>query len=147
MNKKTSRIIVAVIVLVVILAGGYFFSQMGREEGGKSIDVVVVVEGEIIHEETVKTETETLAELIKEMNEGDSITFVYEESAYGMFITGITVNGTTHINNAETNVWWMYNSLNNKHCVEAGYCDGADILNISDGDKFEFNLSGMSTFE
>jgi len=64
-----------------------------------------------------------------------------ETGEYGALIT--SMNGVSQ--DSANGPWWVYESDNNTQCVEAGYCDAASSLKITDGDNFIFNLT--SSFE
>jgi len=144
--KKTKSIILALLCLLVVMAGIYFYPKLTQNEGVKKIGIVIIVEGEVIYEKEVRTDTVNLKELLLELAEKHEIVLKYENSTYGMFITGMGVN-TLYEVDASKGVYWVYTSENNKQCVAADYCDGADFLNIADGDRFEFSLSNTSTFD
>jgi hypothetical protein len=71
----------------------------------------------------------------------DQFEVVMEVGEYGSLITSIAGVAQDSANGP----WWVYESDNNAQCVEAGYCDAASSLKVSDGDNFTFNLT--SSFE
>ena len=144
--KKSKSIVLGVVALLVVMAGIYIYPKLTQNEGEKKIEIVIIVEGEKIIEKEVRTNTVNLKELLLELEQKEVIILKYEESNYGMFVTGLGVD-KLYEQDANNGIYWMYTSTNNKQCIAAGYCDGADFLNIDDGDSFEFNLSGMSSFD
>ena len=93
-------------------------------------------------DEAFGTNAGTLAEALKEWEENDQIELEYENSEFGMFITGLGKDEAIQQNEKEQ-LYWTYDSKNNKSCVADGYCSAANSLEIEDEDSFVFTLSKM----
>lgn len=143
MNKKTKQIIGAVIALIAIFAFIFGSQKLNEQKGDKTITIQIMVDGEEIFNQSVDTDTTTLADLLIEMKEKNIIQLEYETTSWGMYIKGL---GSVELfeEDPSSNRYWNYNSENNAQCVKNNFCDGADVLNIGDGDIFVFTLE---TFE
>lgn len=139
MNKKTKQIIGAVIALVVVFGGIFVSQKMGEQKGEKDITIQIIVEGSEVYNETVDTDATTLADLLVEMQENNDIQLEYETTSWGMYIKGLGAD-EMYMEDPASGKYWTYNSENNASCVANNYCDGADLLNIGDGDIFVFTL-------
>lgn len=141
MNKKTKSIIAALVVLVLLVGGIYAYQNLGGDPKDKTVEVIIKnAKGKEIFNEKVGTNAKKLSTLLKEMKKDKKIKLKYENSTYGMYITGMGSDKLIS-QDIEKGLYWMYTSDNNKSCVEAGYCDGADTLKIADKDTFVFALS------
>ena len=142
MNKKTKQIIGAVIALIAIVAFVFGTQKMGEQKGDKDITIQIMVDGEEIFNKTVDTDTTTLADLLVELQEENVIQLEYETTAWGMYIKGLG-SDELYYEDPTNNKYWNYNSENNAQCLENNFCDGADLLNIGDGDYFVFTLEAF----
>lgn len=139
MNKKTKQIIGAVIALVAVFGGIFLSQKLTEEKEEKDITIQIMVEGSEIYNETVDTDATTLADLLIEMQTEEEIQLDYETTSWGMYIKGLGCD-ELYMEDPASGKYWTYNSENNASCVANNYCDGADLLNISDGDIFVFTL-------
>ena len=143
MKENKNRILAAIIALVVVVGGIFFVNSNKGNDFDKTIDVKIVdSKGEVVLEESLSTNGATLADALKEWKESGDIQLQFENSEYGMFITGM---GKDELLEQDKNdgLYWMYDSENNKACVADGFCSGADSLEIADEDSFVFTLSKM----
>jgi len=136
MNKKTKQIIGAVLALIIVFLGIFMTQKMGEQKGEKNITIQIVVDGLEIYNETIDTDATTLADLLKEMKENEDIQLEYETTSWGMYIKSME----NHQEDPANGKYWTYDSENNASCVGNNFCDGADLLNIGDGDIFVFTL-------
>ncbi|MEG1476048.1 MAG: hypothetical protein RSC10_09915 [Longicatena sp.] len=143
MNQKTKRIIVALIALVIVIGGIFTFNYMNQDKGDKTISIIIKADNQEVYKSEEKTNAGTLANLLKEMKEEKDIVLDYEQSAYGMYIKGMGKDKLMKEDKAK-NMFWTYNSSNNKQCKAAGFCDGADSVKIQDKDAFEFELKAFT---
>lgn len=143
MKQNKNRIIVALIALVVVIGAVFFINSNKGNDFDKTIQVKIVDEkGTVLLDEALGTNGGTLAEALKEWEENDEIELEYENSEFGMFITGLGKDEVVKQNEKEQ-LYWMYDSKNNKACVADGFCAGADSLEIADEDAFVFTLTSM----
>lgn len=141
--SKTKKIIIAVSLLIVLI-GGYALYQKNRgDDSSKHIHVILQNKDTVIYDKEVKTNASKLSELLIEMKENKEIQLAYENSAYGMYITGMGVD-ELYKNDEAASLYWVYDSKNNAQCQENTYCDAADSLVIEDKDEFVFTLKGMN---
>lgn len=140
MKKNVVRIGIALLVLVLGLGTYKLYTDSQKEQGSKAIQIVIQDDQKtILFDKTVRTDVETLGDLLDEMisNQLFEITFEGNKSdLYGRFIV--------QINDVKANAagpWWVYESANNTECVAAGYCGGIDMNPIHDADEFIFKLS------
>ena len=100
-----------------------------EDQSGETPEILfddeVVVNGE------VKTLEDFLVLAQKELN------VEMEDSAYGKVILGMM--GKT--GDWDKGPWWLYESVNNDSCKEAGFCTGASELVVEDQDEFLFKLT------
>lgn len=136
MNKKTKQIIGAVIALIIVFAGVFTSQKMGEQKGEKDITIQILVDGTEIYNETIDTDATTLADLLLEMKENEDILLEYEMTSWGMYIKSME----NHQEDPANGKYWTYDSENNASCVKNNFCDGANLLNIGDGDLFVFTL-------
>ncbi|OCN05642.1 hypothetical protein A4S06_07990 [Erysipelotrichaceae bacterium MTC7] len=139
MNKKTKLIIAAVVLLIAVVGGVYGFRQLNQDKNDKAIEVIIMVDDKKVFDETVDTNAGTLADLLKEMKEDKDIKLNYENSEYGMYITGMGKDKLYKEDKAK-NKFWTFTSDTNKQCTEADFCPGADDLKIANEDTFVFTL-------
>ncbi|MDF9824046.1 hypothetical protein M2475_000440 [Breznakia sp. PF5-3] len=142
-KKKTKQIVVAAIALIVVVAGIFLYQQLGQDKGDKEIHIMIKADGKTLYKESVDTDAGTLADLLKELEQEGEIKLDYEDQSYGMYIKGMGKN-KLYKENPKANKYWVYSSENNKSCIEAGYCDAANALKITDQDYFVFELSEIT---
>ena len=143
MKENKNRIIVALIALVVVMGTIFFVNSNKGNDFDKTIHLEIVDDqGNVVLNEPMGTNAGTLAEALKEWDEKEYIELEYEDSEYGMFITGLGKTEAIEQNESK-GLYWMYTSENNKACVADGFCTGADSLEIADEDSFVFTLSMM----
>lgn len=143
MKENKNRILVALIALVVVIGSIFFINSNKGNDFDKTIHVEIVDEnGDVLVNEPFGTNAGTLAEALKEWEEKDYIELVYENSEYGMFITGLGREEAI-LQDESKGLYWMYTSDNNKACVADGFCSSADSLEIADEDSFVFTLTKM----
>lgn len=142
MNKNTIiKILVALVVCVATFFGIKAMNKPNVVDGSKEIQITLENQGEEIGVVTAHTDKKLLSELLIELQEQGQIQFQYEDSDYGMYITGIGVKELVE-QNAGDNLYWTYTSDNNKACQATGYgCDAASSVAIEDGDAFVFTLT------
>ena len=134
--NKSKKLLGAFLALILVF--GYLFvsQKANQKEGSKEITIQIVVDGNQITEIKETTDTTTLADFIKELIDNDKLKLTYETTAWGMYIKNVE----GYDEDPSAGKYWTYNSENNQQCVENNYCDGADSLNIGDGDIFVFTL-------
>ena len=135
MKKKGLAIVVLVAVVAVILWGLNSFSSSTTTDGSKVIHLIIKdeVKDEVLFDEEVESDALYLSELLIENQE--KLQLVYEESEFGMFITGLMGS------ESDQQAFWVYESDNNTSCIEKGFCDAAEQLSIEDGNEFVFKLT------
>lgn len=139
MNKKTKQIILAAIALVIVYLGIFLPQKFNETNTRKEIFVKIMVDGNEVYHEAVYTDVSTLAELLVEMKEDKEIQLDYEKTSWGMYIKGMGKD-SLYMEDPTNGKYWVYDSENNASCVENNFCDGAELLNIGDGDIFVFTL-------
>ncbi len=132
---KNNKVII-LLVSLVLLGGLWFgFKAMSpeKEDGVKEIHILIEdsVNNEVLYDKVVKTDVETLGQLL---DEREDIVVVFDDSR---FITGMMGK---EANWDKDKTWWAIISDNNKDCKAAGFCSGVDMQNIYDGDNFTFKL-------
>lgn len=136
MDSKIKKIIIASSLIICLLVGaGIYKTQLGNDQK-KRIDVTILVEGELVYEDTIKTQARTLGEFLKEV---DEFKVEMEDGPYGSFIVGMGVN-ELYYQDENQGLYWSYHSDNNQQCVKADFCDASDQLVIEDQDRFVFTL-------
>lgn len=139
MNKKL-RLGLAFLALVLVLVGVNVYRSNIGDDSSKYISIVIQdLDGTRVYEESVGTNAATLSELLIEMEANDEIEFVYEDSDYGMYITGMGADTLIEASDSEQTAW-TFASDNNSVCVAAGWCPAASDLEIFDEDAFVFSL-------
>ena len=140
MKKNAVRIGLAFLVLVLSLGAYKVYSDSLRDQGSKSIQIIIQDESEkVLFYKFVRTDAETLGDLLDEMIKEKKFTIVFEgikTDVFGRYITQIN-----DVKADATGPWWVYASTNNTECVAAGYCGGIDVNPIHDKDVFTFSLS------
>ena len=141
--KQLTRVFLAVFVGVLLFVGVQSLTQPAGEVGEKQITVQVIISenNEVIFEKTYRTDAVWLSEVLEEINANGwlDVTFAgSKDDPYGRFILGL---GEYITEDLSTGPWWMYYSLTNQDCVEAGYCSGIDMAPVYDLDEFVFEFS------
>ncbi len=140
MKKNAVRIGIAFLVLVLGLGAYKVYNDRLRDQGSKSIQIIIHDESEkLFFDKVVRTDAETLGDLLDEMIEDKKFAMVFEGNktdVYGRYITQIN-----DVKADAAGPWWVYASTNNTECVAAGYCAGIDVNPIHDKDVFTFSLS------
>ena len=139
MKKLVFRIAIAAILLV----GGLFAIQLYQNsqlvEGAKAITIIVKDDQDaVLLDKVVRTDAETLGDLLDELAEDQVITIELAGSksdVYGRYIVSMfdKMGGTN-------GPWWLFESDTNTECVSQGFCNGIDKNPIRDQDVFVFFL-------
>lgn len=137
---KRKQILGGLIALVIVLAGIFGWRYLNQDHGSKELHIEMQVDGEVVFDDTVRTDQGTLADLLKEMAENGVIQLEYSNSSYGMYIQGLGKD-TLYKEDPKAGKYWNYSSENNKQCAKNDFCDAADSLMIEDGDYFIFTLA------
>ena len=134
--KKSTKLLGAFLALILVF--GYLFinQKTKQQKGSKEITIEIVVEGDKVKEITETTDALTLADFLIELEENNQLEFSYQTTTWGMYIQSME----GYDEEPSKGKYWTHNSLNNQQCVENNFCDGADSLNIGDGDIFTFTL-------
>ena len=141
MNKKTLvKIAIALTLGLLLFLIVNHFNQLDYIEGQKEITLIIALEtdeaDEIIVELSVLTYALTLGELLDELNANDVLAVEFDTTSFlGRSI--ISINDFTTYDWA-SGPWWVFNSINNASCLDAGFCAGIDQTPIDDGDQFIF---------
>lgn len=143
MNKTIIKVLVALVACAIIVFAFKAMNKPEVEAGEKTLTIKIVDGDKEVATITENTDAELLADVLTEMAEEKDIVLEYQDSEYGMYITGLGVDELLTEAPSE-NKYWMYNSENNRSCKEAGFCTGASELPVYDGDEFEFTLSVFS---
>lgn len=141
--KKVVAIIAAFMVLII----GFFMIDTIIKKDSKQNQlekqIYIVIENrtkenkEIVFEGSIKTKKAYLGEVLDELIEQKKLTMQSNNSEFGRYV--ISFN---EIDGSEHSAFWMFESSNNKLCVEVGFCNlGIDSLAIQDQDKFIFFLT------
>lgn len=140
--KKTSIVIIAVVILLGVIAGRVFLTETSKETGAKEVSVKIVDQDEnILLDKTFNTDTETLEEFLIELKDNNDIALEYEDSTYGMYITGMGAEDVVSEDEAKS-LYWMFTSDTNEDCVKNDrYCPAANETLIKDHDSYVFTLS------
>jgi len=142
MNQKN---IVRILIALVLAAGLYFgfryFTKPQTAVGTKTVTLIFIdTEGNQIDKKTVKSNAELLSELLLELKSSD-FEVTLSGSASDPYGRSIETLGDYTTEDWAAGPWWVYDSDNNKECLEAGYCTGVDFLPIHDGDIFTFTFT------
>ena len=133
---KTKQLLGAFLTLALVFGYLFFDQKANEKKGSKEITIEIVVDGTKIKELTEYTDTTTLADFLKELQENDQLEFTYETTSWGMYIKSME----GYDEQPSAGKYWTHNSTNNEQCVQNNFCDGADSLNIGDEDIFTFTL-------
>lgn len=101
------------------------------------IKIVDEISDSILLDEDVSVEgkIETLADFLKNASKMQA---ELSKGSYGLQLDGLMGLKTENWN---TGPWWIYDSENNKSCVEMGMCDALSSLKVEDGDSFIFTFT------
>lgn len=140
MKKKVG---IGVIVLALTLAIGFGINALTSNEavkGAKAISITVmdVTKDKEIYKETLHTDAESLDVLLSETAD---LKAVMEDSTYGKLLTSLL----SLEQDMNAGPWWLFESANNKVCVEQTICPSLDKVMISDQDAFVFEYT--TTFD
>ena len=127
--------------LVGLLCILCLFGCSRNKANDKEISINIKIVDEISDEElfngTLTTKATTLADALEAAKGVIDVTM--EDSEYGKYITGMLGLEQTD------SIFWVYESDNNKSCIDAGMCMGISDTTIEDGDNFVFKYT--DTFE
>lgn len=139
MKKKITLIIAALLVLLIAFGGLNYYKSLQKDDSNKQITIIIKDGDKEILNQTYSTNGTYLKDLLLELVDQNAILLQYQDSEYGMYITGL---GTDELllENPQKGMYWTYNSENNVSCVSDGYCQAASLLKIDDGDIFSFEL-------
>lgn len=143
MNKKTKRLGIAFLGLILVLGLVYAGAKNLGDDTDKTIQVIIKDDGKTLYDEKVDTNAKVLKDLLLEMEEDGKIVLEYEDSTYGMYITGMGKD-KLHKEDAAAQKYWTYSSENNRSCQEASFCDSAEKLVIEDENIFVFTLMSFN---
>lgn len=122
--------------LIVLLSLICLFG-CSKKTNDNSISINIKVIDEINDEElfkgTLTTKATTLADALESAKGVIDVTMV--DSEYGKYITSML--GLEQTNS----IFWVYESDNNKSCLDAGMCMGVSETVIEDGDNFVFKYT------
>lgn len=139
MKKKVILVVGALLVLVLVIFGFNSYQKSLGDDSSKNINIKIQTSENVILNEKFKTNAKTLEELLIELNQNKNIILEYQDSEYGMYITGLGKDELFKENPSE-GLYWTFESSNNKVCLENEFCPAASSLEIADGDEFSFNL-------
>lgn len=144
MNKNILKIVVALVVCALLAFGVNAWNKSKNPvvEGSKTITVELYVGGELAGSFEAKTDAEYLGDFLKECVEKGTLKMEYQDSQYGMYITGLGTN-ELYAQDESAGLYWVYESPDNHACQLAGYCDAANLVPIEDGNHFVFNLASF----
>lgn len=128
MSKKLKITLVSVFValVAVIAVVAVILNQKTTTEGEKSFEVQIISERDDYDETTkCQSDAEFLGEFIRTFEGCD-----YEESEYGIYITGF--HGMSE--DLDNQYWWCV-SVNGESATT-----GADMIPLTDGDTYTFTL-------
>ena len=134
--KKTTKLLGAFLALALVFGYLFFDQKSNEKKGSKEITIEIVVDGTQIKQFTEYTDTTTLADFLKELQDNNQLELTYETTSWGMYIKSME----GYDEQPAQGKYWTHNSTNNEQCVKNNFCDGADSLNIGDGDFFTFTL-------
>ena len=125
-RNRTLWISLCVALVAAALFGAYYLFLGGGQQGAKQVALTVTgADGETLYDDTVRTDVQTLGELL---DEKELATF--QDSSYGRYITGVC--GLVADEGAQQ--WW-YIGINGEDAQV-----GADDLTIADGDSVVLTL-------
>lgn len=140
MKKKLILSGVAMLMIFAILFGNNLYNNSLGNMNLKVVTIVMNKEGVEFFREDIATTSSTLDELLIEASEADMIKLEYQDSEFGMYITGLGYY-ELYVNNDAERLYWTYTSDNNETCLKESYCPGASSLSINDGDVFVFDYT------
>jgi hypothetical protein len=138
------KIIAIAIAFIILIAGWFSISKSNQKSttpGDKTISIIIEdrtgTNTTEIFKTEIKTEAEYLGEVLDQLVNSNSIEMEAVSSDFGRYITSFNGN-----DGSQFNAFWMFESSNNKVCLEAGFCNlGMDALPINDQDIFVFYLT------
>ena len=149
MKKSLVKVLIVLGIGAVLLGAVAWYNQSKLQAGSKAIRIVMIVDEEAgdvtILDKTIRTDAQTLGELLDEMEAKKWVDFELsgdKTDAFGRFIVGVDDYVTE---DSATGPWWLYDSETNPDCVSASYCSGIDQAPIYDKDLFTFTFT--SSFE
>jgi hypothetical protein len=135
--------ILGIALAAILLVGGLFAIKLYQDsqvvQGAKAITIIVKDDQDtVLLNKVVRTDAETLGELLDELSEDQVITLELAGSksdVYGRYIVSMfdKMGGTN-------GPWWLFESDTNTECVSQGFCNGIDKNPIRDQDTFVFFL-------
>lgn len=133
-NKNIFLAVLFVIVVGVVLLFQGIQSEKNLDV--KSIHVIVKDHrnNEVLYDETVTTDVATLADWLQS---DESLQAVGETGEYGYYLTSLL--GASE----GDGFYWVFESDNNKSCIESGFCPAADQVALQNQDKFTFKLTNV----
>lgn len=141
MDRNMKKSILIRVVLVLALVGAYLFvsnlNKPSGNQGNKTVTLEIFnIDEENVFKEELKTNAETLGELIDELNENKAKFNLSgdKDSEFGRYIESIE-----DVDNGSG--FWVYESENNKICLAEAFCPGIDALVIDDKDQFNFIIT------
>ena len=140
MKKKLILICAAVLMVFAILFGNHLYQKSIGNNDFKTVTIIMNKEGEEFFQKEIPTTSGTLEELLIEARDNKELMLEYQDSEFGMYITGLG-NEELYVNDDSEKLYWTYSSDNNKTCLKESYCPGASSLEISDGDVFVFDYT------
>lgn len=135
--KKKWIAATAIIAIIAVCLVGFNLLKPKPVSGAKTITVTLVneVEDKQIYSQELKTDAETLGQLLDEVKDLKAVT---ETSAYGRLLTSLL---DIKQGDMATGPWWLYESENNESCKAAGFCPAIDDTMIQDKDNFTFKYT------
>lgn len=137
------QIAVRIALAAILLVGGLFAIKVYQDsqlvQGAKAITIIVKDDQDVVLlDKVVRTDAETLGDLLDELAEDDVIIIELAGSksdVYGRYIVSMfdKMGGSN-------GPWWLFESENNTECVNQGFCNGIDKNPIRDQDVFVFFL-------
>lgn len=127
-KKKTICWFIAIVVIMIILAWIYHINQPKAVSGWKTVSVEVVDDQSSVKTYELKTDADTLKDLMDEMVTTEDFTYEGSDSSMGFYIN--TINGTTADYSKNAAYWAIY--------VNGDYGQySADKQPVNDQDAFK----------
>ena len=124
-------------LLCILCLFGCSRNKANDKEISINIKIVDEISDEELYNGTLTKKATTLADALEAAKGVIDVTM--EDSEYGKYITGMLGLEQTD------SIFWVYESDNNKSCIDAGMCMGISDTIIEDGDNFVFKYT--DTFE
>ena len=139
--KKSIKIVIALMVGMILIWGISTLNKPKKQIGDKTIYIQILDCREDDQKEILntsfRTDTTLLSDFLIELKDHQEIQLTYENSDFGMFITGMGKDELI-MQDQQEGCYWSYDSLNNSMCVKDTYCTSASSLTIEDGNEFIF---------